>query len=110
MKSKQKVVQYAFLSVVALLAAAMMAFQAGRGGERSVCYPLPKFHAQGAIADARISAVMTGAPQPSRTPADARLSGAYRFDKGGWVYVHLEGNPGQIGFQHGYLLAPEITD
>ncbi len=44
------------------------------------------------------------------TPGDARLRGAYRFDKGGWVYVHLEGSPEQIGFQHGYLLAPEIAD
>ena len=42
--------------------------------------------------------------------ADPRLNPAYRFEKGGWVYVHLEGTPGQIGFQHGYLLAPEIAD
>ena len=44
------------------------------------------------------------------SPEDARLRGAYRFDKGGWIYVHLEGSPEQIGFQHGYLLAPEIAD
>jgi hypothetical protein len=42
-------------------------------------------------------------------PSDARLHSAYRFDKAGWVYVHLQGSPGQIGFQHGYLLAPEIS-
>ena len=41
--------------------------------------------------------------------SDPRLRGAYRFDQAGWVYVHLEGSPGQIGFQHGYLLAPEIA-
>ena len=41
---------------------------------------------------------------------DPRLAGAYRFERGGWTYVHLEGSPGQIGFQHGYLLAPEIID
>ena len=29
---------------------------------------------------------------------------------GGWIYVHLEGSPHDIGFQHGYLLAPEIAD
>ncbi|HKV04658.1 MAG TPA: C45 family peptidase [Candidatus Acidoferrales bacterium] len=34
----------------------------------------------------------------------------YRFDRGGWIYVHLEGSPHDIGFQHGYLLAPEIAD
>jgi len=42
--------------------------------------------------------------------ADARLTGAYRFEKGGWIYVHLEGSPERIGFQHGYLLAHEIED
>ena len=41
---------------------------------------------------------------------DQRLDGAYRFDRGGWTYVHLQGDPGQIGFQHGYLLAPQIAD
>ena len=40
----------------------------------------------------------------------ARLQKAYRFQKGGWTYVHLEGSPANIGFQHGYLLAPEIMD
>jgi hypothetical protein len=54
---------------------------------------------------ARVSAArMTPAP------TDARLAGAYRFTRGGWTYVHLQGSPNQIGFQHGYLLAPEIAD
>jgi hypothetical protein len=34
----------------------------------------------------------------------------YRFDHGGWIYVHLEGSPHDIGYQHGSLLAPEIAD
>ena len=34
----------------------------------------------------------------------------YRFDRNGWIYVHLEGAPHDIGYQHGYLLAPEIAD
>ena len=41
---------------------------------------------------------------------EARLKGAYRFERSGWVYVHLEGAPADIGYQHGYLLAPEIED
>jgi Phospholipase B len=40
----------------------------------------------------------------------SRLEGSYRFERGGWTYVHLQGSPEQIGFQHGYLLAPEIAD
>lgn len=42
--------------------------------------------------------------------ADTRLAGAYRFEQGGWIYVHLEGPPAKLGFQHGYLLATEIAD
>jgi hypothetical protein len=41
---------------------------------------------------------------------DPRLEKAYRFQLGGWTYVHLEGSPSGVGFQHGYLLAPEIAD
>jgi len=42
--------------------------------------------------------------------SDPRLGKSYRFQQGGWTYVHLEGSPAEIGFQHGYLLAPEIED
>ena len=38
------------------------------------------------------------------------LQGSYRFERDGWIYVHLEGSPEQIGFQHGSLLAHEIAD
>src|SRR5208337_1412671 len=43
-------------------------------------------------------------------PDEARLKPAYRFQRDGWVYIHLEGPPSDIGYQHGYLLAPEIED
>ena len=41
---------------------------------------------------------------------DPRLIGSYRWERGGWIYVHLSGAPDHVGFQHGYLLAPEIED
>ena len=41
---------------------------------------------------------------------DARLKPGYRFERSKWIYVHLEGSPADIGYQHGYLLAPEIAD
>ena len=41
---------------------------------------------------------------------DPRLKKASREDRAGWVYIHLEGTPHTIGFQHGYLLATEIED
>jgi hypothetical protein len=33
---------------------------------------------------------------------------AYRYPRGGWLYVHIEGAPYERGYQHGYLLAHEI--
>jgi hypothetical protein len=44
------------------------------------------------------------------THLDRRLGQSYRFDRGGWTYVHLQGSPAGIGYQHGYLLAAEIED
>ncbi len=45
-------------------------------------------------------------PQP-----DARLKNAFRRPaQNGWIFVHLEGAPAVIGYQHGYLLASEILD
>jgi hypothetical protein len=38
------------------------------------------------------------------------LAKAYRFEKNGWIYLHVEGAPEERGFQHGYLLAKEIKD
>ena len=46
----------------------------------------------------------------ARKSDDPRLAKAYRFERGGWIYVHLEGAPHDVGYQHGYLLAPEIAD
>lgn len=48
---------------------------------------------------------------PREVQTDARLKFAFRNPvQQGWVFVHLQGSPGEIGFQHGYLLAPEIAD
>jgi hypothetical protein len=57
-------------------------------------------------------------PQPARlssrhvTPEHRRqwLSGAYRYDKNGWIFLHVEGKPFERGFQRGYLTAREIED
>ena len=41
---------------------------------------------------------------------DPRLKNTHREERGGWIYLHLEGDPSTIGFQHGYPLGPEIED
>lgn len=33
---------------------------------------------------------------------------AFRFDKNGWIQLHIEGAPYERGYQHGFLLAQEI--
>ena len=53
---------------------------------------------------------LAGIALAANAKPEARLEKAYRFQQGGWTYVHLEGAPADIGYQHGYLLAPEIAD
>src|ERR1700723_3620381 len=51
------------------------------------------------------------AASPQAGAPDAELKNAFRRPpKNGWTFVHLEGTPHEIGFQNGYLLAPEIED
>src|SRR6266851_8901019 len=64
-----------------------------------------------ASASANDAMVATIAAARERAAAnDPRLKPASRFEGGGWIYVHLEGQPGEMGYQHGYLLGPEIED
>jgi len=44
-------------------------------------------------------------------PVDPRLKNSFRRPAvNGWTFVHLEGTPAAMGFQHGSLLAAEILD
>jgi phospholipase B-like protein len=44
-------------------------------------------------------------------PDEQRLRGGFRNpEKDGWIFVHVEGSPSAIGYQHGSLLAAEIED
>ncbi len=35
---------------------------------------------------------------------------AYRYGEGGWIHLHIEGEPYARGYQHGRLMAAEIPD
>src|ERR1043166_9900240 len=54
--------------------------------------------------------VLTRAQWKPTISEDDRMKGSYRFDRNGWIFVHLEGSPDQIGYQHGKLLAKETED
>ena len=59
-------------------------------------------------------ALLCGASGASAASAQistpAALHGAYSFPQNGWTYVHLEGSPHDVGFQHGYLMKDAIED
>jgi len=46
----------------------------------------------------------------SCTKKQSSLAGSFRKEVNGWIYVHVEGRPYQLGYQHGYLLADEIAN
>ena len=37
-------------------------------------------------------------------------SKGYRFEQDGWIYIHIEGDPFERGFQHGYLVADQLKE
>ena len=41
--------------------------------------------------------------------ADAVYAKGFRTDTAGWIFVHIEGLPGDRGEQYGFLTAPEIA-
>jgi hypothetical protein len=48
---------------------------------------------------------------PGIQSEDPRLKNAFRRPaQNGWIFLHLQGAPRQVGFQHGFLLSPEIQD
>jgi Phospholipase B len=58
-----------------------------------------------------VLAGLTLAPANRQQQDKPRMKHAFRrAQDNGWIYVHLEGTPSEIGYQHGYLLAPEIDD
>ena len=62
------------------------------------------------LSQALVIALFTATTVLSQVAKDPRLANSYSFERSGWKFVHLEGTPEQIGFQHGYLLAAEIAD
>jgi hypothetical protein len=57
-------------------------------------------------------AALSAAPAAKEPqPSDPRLKRGFKLaEKNGWVVVHLQGSPAEIGYQHGYLLAAGIVE
>lgn len=54
-------------------------------------------------------AAALGAAPPGPSQAKLLAHSFRRPAKNGWVYVHLQGTPRQLGYQNGYWLAPETS-
>ena len=53
------------------------------------------------------AAAQTAGP---RIPLPFASSEAWSFERDGWTYVHLQGTPAEIGYQHGFMLRNAIED
>ncbi len=69
-----------------------------------------RVHAVGVTSPTSSASLALRAAAMQRGSENPILAKAYRFERGGWIYVHLEGAPHDIGYQHGFLLATEIAD
>ena len=56
-----------------------------------------------------IDEASTAGDWPSRE-AVKTFGPAYRYPSAGWIYLHIEGEPYERGYQHGYLMAREIPE
>src|SRR5215831_5638467 len=70
-------------------------------------HPLGSAAADSTPAGAR--ATRSHRARPDSSSSDL-MGSAFRRDRNGWIYLHLEGTPDQVGYQHGYLAAPEIKE
>ena len=39
-----------------------------------------------------------------------KIKNGIRYEKDGWIYLSIKGNPSQIGYAHGYLIAKELKE
>lgn len=59
------------------------------------------------FADVRVDGPIDDLNWPSKAAIET-YGPAYRYPDGGWIYLHIEGEPYERGYQHGHLLAHEI--
>jgi hypothetical protein len=57
-----------------------------------------------------VSLISTAANGRASSSPQSSLARAKRSEKNGWTFLHIEGAPRELGFQHGYLLASEIKE
>jgi hypothetical protein len=54
--------------------------------------------------------IVTGNHEKVILDSVRQYGNGYRYNIQGWIYLYIEGEPYERGFQHGYLLSEEIVD
>ena len=54
--------------------------------------------------------IVSGNGEKEITETVRQYGNGYRYNIQGWIYLYIEGEPYERGFQHGYLLSEEIVD
>jgi len=54
--------------------------------------------------------IVTGNQEKVIQESVRQYGNGYRYNIQGWIYLYIEGEPYERGFQHGYLLSEEIVD
>ncbi len=57
----------------------------------------------------RLDEVDSNGAWPAREAVET-FGPAYRYPSAGWIYLHIEGQPYDRGYQHGHLMAREIPE
>ncbi|WP_319588778.1 hypothetical protein [uncultured Desulfobulbus sp.] len=65
------------------------------------------FHGKAWVEGVSLDEAAPGEAWPTRLAVQS-FGPAYRFPKAGWIQLHIEGQPYERGFQHGYLMPDEI--
>jgi hypothetical protein len=64
---------------------------------------------EGMCVDEVVSSLSSGDEWPARDAVQT-FGPAYRYPQAGWIYLHIEGQPDERGYQHGHLMAREIPE
>ncbi|HUI40420.1 MAG TPA: C45 family peptidase [Terriglobia bacterium] len=67
------------------------------------------FRGQAWFEGVRLDEAASGDEWPVRDAVQT-FGPAYRYPAAGWIYLHIEGQPYERGYQHGHLMAREIPE
>jgi hypothetical protein len=67
------------------------------------------FHGKAWFEGVRLDEIPSDDEWPVRDAVET-FGPAYRYPAAGWIYLHIEGQPYERGYQHGHLMAREIPE